>query len=101
MLKKTLAVAALAVASAGAAMAVAPAAQASDTSGGDYSQNVNVLPHLCIDAKNVANNLLGAAPVNIQALNDFEGQQCNEYTKHVDAHKGPLSDVADVGAYQH
>ncbi|WP_405730835.1 hypothetical protein OG607_31905 [Streptomyces sp. NBC_01537] len=100
MLKKTLAVAALAVASAGAAVAVAPAAQASDTSGGDYSQNVNVLPHLCVDVKDVANGI-GLAGVPVQALNEFGGQQCNEKSKIVDNHKSPLSDVADIGAYQH
>ncbi|MDX6348568.1 MAG: hypothetical protein QOF84_3358 [Streptomyces sp.] len=99
MLKKALAVATLAVASTGAAAAVAPAAQASDAAGGSYSQNINVLPHLCVDAKNVANGI-GLAGVNVPVLNDFEGQQCNEQTIHVDKHKAPLSDVADLGAHQ-
>ncbi|WP_329318375.1 hypothetical protein [Streptomyces sp. NBC_01262] len=100
MLKKTLAVAALAVAGAGAAMAMAPAAMASDTSGGDYSQNVNVLPHLCVDAKNIANGI-GLIGAQVPIANSFEGQQCNEKSKINGDHKGPLSDFADIGAYQH
>jgi hypothetical protein len=100
MLKKSLAIAALAIAGTGAAGAVAPAAMASDTSGGDYSQNINVLPHLCLDVKNVANGI-GAAGLNAPIGNSFEGQQCNEKSKINGDHKGPLSDVADIGAYQH
>jgi hypothetical protein len=100
MLKKALACASLAVAATGAAGAIAPAAMASDTSGGSYSQNTNLIPHPCIDVKNVANNLAGAVPLNVQLLNSFQGQQCNEKSKIVDKHKEPLSDLLDVGAYQ-
>jgi hypothetical protein len=99
MLKKALACATLAAAAAGASGFVAPAAMASDTGGGDYSQNVNVLPHLCVDAKNIANGL-GLVGVQIPVGNGFEGQQCNEKSKVKDKHKEPLSDVADLGAYQ-
>jgi hypothetical protein len=100
MLKKALAIATLAVAGTGAVAAIAPAAQASDSSGGNYSQNVNILPHLCIDAKDVANQLGNGPGVPITALNGFEGQQCNENSKVVDNHKEPLSDLADIGAHQ-
>jgi len=99
MLKKTLAAAALAIAGTGAIVGIAPGAQASDTDGGDYSQNVNILPHLCIDLKNVAdgNGLVGAnAPIG----SAFEGQQCNEKSKILDKHKEALSDLADIGAHQ-
>ncbi|MFE2427334.1 hypothetical protein ACFXJ5_11355 [Streptomyces sp. NPDC059373] len=99
MLKKALAVATLAVASTGAAAAIAPAAQASDNGGGAYSQNVNVLPHLCVDVKDVLNGVGGVA-VPVQALNSYQGQQCNEKSIHVDKHKEGLSDFADVGAHQ-
>ncbi|MFE0628345.1 hypothetical protein ACFW3D_15400 [Streptomyces sp. NPDC058864] len=93
MLKKALACASLAVAAAGA---VAPAAVASDTSGGNYSQNVNLIPHPCIDVKRV--NVLN--PVVADLLTETSGQQCNEKSKVVDGHKSALSDLIDAGAYQ-
>ena len=96
MLKKALACATLAVAAAGSAAALAPTAQASDVHGGNYSQNVNVLPHLCLDVKRI--NALN--PVALDALTETSGQQCNEKSSVVDAHKSALSDLADVGAYQ-
>jgi hypothetical protein len=100
MLKKALACASLAVAATGAAGAIAPAAMASDTSGGSYSQNTNLVPHPCIDVKNVLNGI-GAAGVQVPVLNSFEGQECNEKSKINGDHKGPLSDLIDAGAYQH
>ncbi|MEK8170624.1 hypothetical protein NKH77_16685 [Streptomyces sp. M19] len=45
MLKKAFACASLAVAVTGAAGTLAPAATASDSSGGNYSQNINLVPH--------------------------------------------------------
>jgi hypothetical protein len=96
MLKKALAVASLAVAATGA---VAPAAMASDTAGGDYAQNVNLVPHPCVDVKNVANGI-GLVGVQVPILNGFEGQQCNEKSKVKDNHKEPLSDLIDAGAFQ-
>ncbi|MEU1536951.1 hypothetical protein ABZ461_02265 [Actinacidiphila glaucinigra] len=95
MLKKALACATLAVAATGSAAALAPTAQASDVHGGNYSQNVNVLPHPCIDVKRIDN--LG---IPLDLLSETSGQQCNEKSKVVDAHKSPLSDVLDVGAFQ-
>ncbi|MEU1536950.1 hypothetical protein ABZ461_02260 [Actinacidiphila glaucinigra] len=92
MLKKALACASLAVAAAGA---VVPAAVASDTSGGNYSQNVNLIPHPCIDVKRVSN-----LSIPLDLLSETSGQQCNEKSKVVDAHKSPLSDLIDAGAYQ-
>lgn len=100
MLKKALACASLAVAATGAAGAIAPAAQASDTSGGNYSANTNLLPHLCLDVKNVADGI-GGVGANVPILNSFEGQECNEKSKINGDHKGPLSDFIDAGAYQH
>ncbi|MEU4094152.1 hypothetical protein [Streptomyces sp. NPDC026673] len=94
MLKKALACASLAVAAAGA---VAPAAVASDTSGGNYSQNVNLIPHPCIDVKRI-NAVTPLLPVDL--LTETSGQQCNEKSKVVDAHKSALSDLIDAGAYQ-
>lgn len=100
MLKKALAIAAAAVAGTGAAAAIAPAAHASDTSGGNYSQNINVIPHPCVDVKNVLNGI-GLVGANVPIANSFEGQQCNEKSKINGDHKAPLSDFADIGAYQH
>ena len=99
MLKKALAAASLAVAATGAVATMAPVAQASDTSGGNYSQNVNVLPHLCVDAKNIANGI-GLVGAQVPIGNGFEGQHCEEKSKVTDLHKEPLSDLADIGAYQ-
>ncbi|MET9874253.1 hypothetical protein [Actinacidiphila glaucinigra] len=96
MLKKALACATLAVAATGSAAALAPTAQASDVHGGNYSQNVNVLPHLCLDVKRVSPATL--APID--ALTETSGQQCNEKSSVVDGHKSALSDLADIGAYQ-
>jgi hypothetical protein len=101
MLKKALAVATLAAAATGGASFMAPAASASDTSGGNYSQNVNVLPHLCIDAKRVGEGLGLVAGVPVEALTETKGQQCNEKTIYKSADKSALSDFADLGAYQH
>jgi hypothetical protein len=97
MLKKALACASLAVAATGAAAGIAPAAQASDTSGGNYSQNVNLIPHPCIDVKRI--NVINIIPVDV--LTQTDGQQCNEKSKIHDEHKAPLSDLVDAGAYQH
>jgi hypothetical protein len=97
MLKKALACASLAVAATGAAAGLAPAAQASDTHGGDYTQNVNALPHLCADVKRV--NVINFIPVDV--LTQTDGQHCNEKTKLRDEHKAPLSDLIDLGAFQH
>ncbi|WP_405730833.1 hypothetical protein OG607_31900 [Streptomyces sp. NBC_01537] len=99
MLKKALACASLAVAATGAAGAIAPAAMASDTSGGSYSQNTNLIPHPCVDVKYVLNGV-GAVGVPVPILNEFGGQQCNEKSKIKDNHKSPLSDLLDIGAYQ-
>ena len=96
MLKKALACASLAVAAAGV---VAPAAMASDTSGGHDSQNVNLVPHPCVDAKNILNGI-GAVGAQVPVLNGFEGQECAEKSKVTDLHKEPLSDLIDAGAYQ-
>ncbi|MEK8170623.1 hypothetical protein NKH77_16680 [Streptomyces sp. M19] len=38
--------------------------------------------------------------VNVEALNDTQGLQCNEKSGHLDNHKAPLSDVADIGSFQ-
>jgi len=99
MLKKALACASLAVAATGAAGAIAPAAMASDTSGGNYSANANILPHLCADVKNVATGA-GLVGANAPILSSFQGQQCNEKSKIVDKHKEALSDLIDAGAFQ-
>lgn len=96
MLKKAFTCASLAVAVTGAAGGIAPAAIASDTSGGNYSQNVSLLPHACVDAKDI--NVIQL--VNLEALNDTQGLQCNEGSKVLDSHKAPLSDVADIGTRQ-
>ncbi|MEU1618047.1 hypothetical protein ABZ479_12200 [Streptomyces sp. NPDC005722] len=93
MLKKALACASLAVAATGV---VVPAAVASDTSGGNYSQNVNLIPHPCLDVKRI--NVLN--PVAVDLLTETSGQQCNEKSKVVDGHKSALSDLIDAGAYQ-
>jgi len=97
MLKKAVACASLAVAATAGAVVIAPAASASDTHGGDYTQNVNALPHLCADVKRV--NVINLVPVDV--LTQTDGQHCNEKTKLRDEHKAPLSDLIDLGAYQH
>ncbi len=97
MLKKALACAALAAAAAtGAGMAPATA---SDTSGGDYSQNVNLLPHPCIDVDRIN---VGLVNVPVDVLNDNDAIDCDEIrdSQVVKEDKGTLSDVADIGAYQ-
>ncbi|WFB09725.1 hypothetical protein LRS74_23750 [Streptomyces sp. LX-29] len=96
MLKKALACASLAVAATGATGFIAPAAIASDAEGGNYSQNINLLPHLCVDAKDI--NVLNVTPIEV--LNGTDGQQCNEESKVFDNSKDPLSDLLDLGAYQ-
>jgi hypothetical protein len=100
MLKKAIAVATLAAAATGGAGILAPAASASDARGGDYSQNVNVLPHFCLDVKRVGEGV-GGLGLPIEALTETKGQQCNENTISKSADKSALSDLADVGAYQH
>jgi hypothetical protein len=99
MLKKALACATLAVAATGAAATLAPAAMASTTDGGNYSQNVNVLPHTCIDAKDVANGI-GLVGLDVPIADGFQGQQCNEFSKVHSEDKAPLSDLLDAGAFQ-
>ncbi|MFT2019892.1 hypothetical protein ACMA1D_29255 [Streptomyces sp. 796.1] len=96
MLKKALACAALAAAATGAGMAPATA---SDTSGGDYSQNVNLIPHPCIDLDRVN---VGLVNVAVDALNDNDAIDCDEIrdSQVNKEDKAPLSDLLDVGAYQ-
>ena len=96
MLKKAFACASLAAAVTGAAGTVAPAATASDASGGNYSQNINLIPHPCIDVKRI--NVINLVPIDV--LTQTDGQQCNEHSKSIDNHKAPLSDLIDAGAYQ-
>ncbi|MFE6780027.1 hypothetical protein [Streptomyces sp. NPDC057702] len=97
MLKKALTFAALA--GAATAMVGAAPASASDTSGGDYSQNVNLLPHACIDVDRIN---VGLVNVPIDVLNDNDAIDCDEIrdSQVVKEDKGTLSDVADIGAYQ-
>ncbi|MEU3960516.1 hypothetical protein [Streptomyces buecherae] len=97
MLKKALTFAALA--GAATAMAGAAPASASDTGGGDYSQNVNLLPHACIDVDRIN---VGLVNVPIDVLNDNDAIDCDEIrdSQVVKEDKGTLSDVADIGAYQ-
>ncbi|MER0242116.1 hypothetical protein AAHZ94_08775 [Streptomyces sp. HSW2009] len=98
MLKKALTAIAMAGA-ATAAVAGASPASASDTSGGDYSQNVNLLPHACIDIDRIN---VGLVNVPIDLLNDNDAINCDEIrdSQVVKEDKGTLSDVADIGAYQ-
>jgi hypothetical protein len=99
MLKKAFAVAALAVAATGAACTIAPAANASDASGGDYAQNVNLIPHACFDVKRVVYGD-GLAGVPVDLLTETKGQQCNEKSKITSHDKSALSVLIDAGAYQ-
>jgi hypothetical protein len=99
MLKKALACATLAVAATGAAVSIAAPAMASDTSGGNYSQNNNLVPHTCLDLKNDLDGI-GLVGVNLPILDGFQGQQCNEHSKVHSEDKEPLSDLIDAGAYQ-
>ena len=100
MLKKLLTYAAVTGAATAAVtgMTATPAA-ASDAVGGDYSQNVNVLPHLCVDADRV--NILA---IPIELLTSENGLACDEISTggvKYNEDKGPLSDLLDAGAGNH
>ncbi|WFB09726.1 hypothetical protein LRS74_23755 [Streptomyces sp. LX-29] len=94
MLKRAIACASLAAAATG--LVLPSVAMASDAEGGDFSSNVNLLPHLCVDAKDI--NVLNVTPIEV--LNGTDGQQCNEKSKVFDNSKDPLADLLDIGTAQ-
>ena len=98
MLKKAITGMAIAVAATGASVAGAAPALASDSVGGDYSQNVNLLPHLCADVDDVLDL------IDVKLLNDTDAIQCDEISTggvKYSEDKAPLSDLIDAGAANH